>query len=65
VTAAGRFEAHVAVDERGFSYPFLVTATSRNPAETSGPEGRGTLDPATDARTDRIGYGDTQETVTA
>jgi dihydroorotase-like cyclic amidohydrolase len=65
VTAAGRFEAHVAVDGREFSYPFLVTATCRTPAETFGLEEKGTLDPATDARTDRIGYGHTQETVTA
>jgi hypothetical protein len=43
VTAAGRFEAHVAVDGREFSYPFLVTATCRTPAETFGLEEKGTL----------------------
>ncbi|MFD1571038.1 dihydroorotase [Halorubrum laminariae] len=39
----------VAVNERGFSYPFLVRKMCTAPAETFGLESKGTLDPGTDA----------------
>ncbi|ESP87031.1 dihydroorotase [Candidatus Halobonum tyrrellensis] len=38
-----------AVNERGFSYPFVVRVMSRNPARVFGMAGKGTLDPGTDA----------------
>lgn len=38
-----------AVNERGFSYPFLVRAMCTNPARTFGLPGKGTLEPGTDA----------------
>ncbi|WP_129113577.1 dihydroorotase [Halegenticoccus tardaugens] len=38
-----------AVNERGFSYPFLVRVMSRNPAHIFGMPNKGTLDPGTDA----------------
>ena len=38
-----------AVNERGFSYPFLVRVMCTNPARTFGLPGKGTLDPGTDA----------------
>ncbi|QLC35379.1 amidohydrolase family protein (plasmid) [Halarchaeum sp. CBA1220] len=38
-----------AVNERGFSYPFLVRAMCTRPAETFGMPEKGTLDPGTDA----------------
>lgn len=38
-----------AVNNRGFSYPFLVRVLSRNPARIFGLPGKGTLDPGTDA----------------
>ncbi|GGN21166.1 dihydropyrimidinase [Halarchaeum nitratireducens] len=38
-----------AINERGFSYPFLVRAMCTRPAETFGLSGKGTLDPGTDA----------------
>lgn len=39
----------VAVNQRGFSYPFLVRKMCTAPAETFGMENKGTLDPGTDA----------------
>jgi dihydropyrimidinase len=39
----------VAVNRRGFSYPFLVRVTSTNPARTFGLPNKGTLEPGTDA----------------
>lgn len=39
----------VAVNRRGFSYPFLVRMMSRNPARTFGMPQKGTLEPGTDA----------------
>lgn len=38
-----------AVNNRGFSYPFLVRVMSTNPAKTFGLARKGTLDPGTDA----------------
>lgn len=38
-----------AVNNRGFSYPFLVRVMSANPAETFGLSNKGSLDPGTDA----------------
>ena len=38
-----------AVNERDFSYPFLVRVMSRNPARIFGMSDKGTLDPGTDA----------------
>lgn len=38
-----------AVNERGFSYPFLVQKLCTNPARIFGLPGKGTLDPGTDA----------------
>jgi dihydropyrimidinase len=38
-----------AVNERGFSYPFLVRVMCTNPAQTFGLPGKGTLEPGTDA----------------
>lgn len=38
-----------AVNERGFSYPFVVRTMCTNPARTFGLAGKGTLDPGTDA----------------
>ncbi len=38
-----------AVNNRGFSYPFLVRVLSRNPARIFGLSEKGTLDPGTDA----------------
>lgn len=38
-----------AVNDRGFSYPFLVRVMSTNPAKTFGLSNKGTLDPGTDA----------------
>lgn len=38
-----------AVNERGFSYPFLVRVMCTNPARTFGLSGKGTLEPGTDA----------------
>jgi dihydropyrimidinase len=38
-----------AVNKRGFSYPFLVEVMCRNPAQTFGLPGKGTLQPGTDA----------------
>ncbi|MBP2252466.1 dihydropyrimidinase [Halarchaeum solikamskense] len=38
-----------AVNERSFSYPFLVRVMCANPAETFGMPEKGTLDPGTDA----------------
>ena len=38
-----------AVNERGFSYPFLVRTMCTNPARTFGLAGKGTLEPGTDA----------------
>jgi len=40
---------HVAVNERDFSYPFLVRVMASNPAQTFGLTNKGTLDPGTDA----------------
>jgi dihydropyrimidinase len=40
---------HEAVNRRGYSYPFLVTLLSTNPAETFGMPNKGTLEPGTDA----------------
>jgi dihydropyrimidinase len=39
----------VAVNRRGFSYPFLVRVMSTNPARTFGFPNKGTLEPGTDA----------------
>jgi dihydropyrimidinase len=39
----------VAVNRRGFSYPFLVRTMCTNPAQTFGFEEKGTLEPGTDA----------------
>ncbi len=39
----------VAVNQRGFSYPFLVKVLSANPARLFGLTGKGTLAPGTDA----------------
>lgn len=39
----------VAVNQRGFSYPFLVRTMSTNPARTFGMTGKGSLTPGTDA----------------
>jgi dihydropyrimidinase len=39
----------VAVNDRGFSYPFLVRKMCTAPAQTFGFENKGTLDPGTDA----------------
>jgi dihydropyrimidinase len=39
----------VAVNRRGFSYPFLVRMVSTNPAQTFGMPQKGTLEPSTDA----------------
>jgi dihydropyrimidinase len=38
-----------AVNNRGFSYPFVVRVMSTNPAKTFGLSNKGTLDPGTDA----------------
>ncbi|UPM44996.1 dihydroorotase [Halocatena salina] len=38
-----------AVNNRGYSYPFLVRVMSTNPAKTFGLSNKGTLDPGTDA----------------
>jgi dihydropyrimidinase len=38
-----------AVNERGFSYPFVVRMMCTNPARTFGLSGKGTLEPGTDA----------------
>jgi dihydropyrimidinase len=38
-----------AVNDRGFSYPFLVRVMCTNPAQTFGLPGKGTLEPGTDA----------------
>lgn len=40
---------HEAVNERGFSYPFLVRVMCTNPAKTFGLPNKGTLEPGTDA----------------
>jgi dihydropyrimidinase len=39
----------VAVNRRGFSYPFLVRVMCTNPAQTFGLPNKGTLEPGTDA----------------
>jgi dihydropyrimidinase len=39
----------MAVNRRGFSYPFLVRVMSTNPARTFGFPNKGTLEPGTDA----------------
>lgn len=40
---------HQAVNNRGFSYPFLVRLMATNPAKTFGLPNKGTLEPGTDA----------------